>query len=60
MNTYLFRSFSKGNICSVAIIVVCLVAMVGCSKGKTDTAVAKQPELVRVELLHKQIINRDM
>jgi RND family efflux transporter MFP subunit len=39
-------------------VAVLALTTVGCSKGKTDTA--KQPELVRVESLHKQVITRDM
>ncbi len=59
MNTHLLRSFSNRSIFSAAIVAALALTTVGCSKGKTDNA-AKQPELVRVESLHKQIITRDM
>jgi RND family efflux transporter MFP subunit len=58
MNTHLLRSFSNRSIFSAAIVATLVLTTVGCSKGKTDNA--KQPELVRVEPLHKQVITRDM
>jgi len=58
MNTHLLRLFSNRSIFSAAMVAVLALTTVGCSKGKTDNA--KQPELVRVESLHKQVITRDM
>lgn len=59
MMTNSFCTFHKRNIFTTAMALLLLIAMVGCSKGKTDTA-TKKAELVRVETLQKQVINRDM
>jgi RND family efflux transporter MFP subunit len=58
MMTNSFCTFRKRNIFTTAMALSLLIAMVGCSKGKTDTT--KKTELVRVETLQKQEINRDM
>jgi RND family efflux transporter MFP subunit len=58
MMTNSFCTFRKRNIFKTAMALSLLIAMVGCSKGKTDTT--KKTELVRVETLQKQEINRDM
>lgn len=60
MMTNSFCTFRKRNIFTTAMTLSLLIAMVGCSKGKTDAVAAKKPELVRVETLQKQVINRDM
>ena len=58
MMTNSFCTFRKRNFFTAAMALSLLIAMVGCSKEKKDTT--KKPELVRVETLQKQVINRDM
>jgi membrane fusion protein, multidrug efflux system len=60
MNTNAFSKFPRRNFYTVLVAVLLIMAMIGCSKGKKEVAQAKASELVRVDPLHKQLINRDM
>ena len=59
MKTNSFSIFPLRSVFMVTIALSLLVAVVGC-KGKKEAVQAKAPELVRIESLHKQLINRDM
>jgi len=62
MKTFTFSIFRKWNLLALTLGALLVVAMVGCSKGKTkeDKTTTKNAELVRVLSLQKQLINRTM